>query len=116
MGEGEEREKMGERGSGTRTRGIGGTETGRDGIRAERGGCLARGKCKNAGIGVGAHLELLEVDGAVAVLVLELELARHELLVPRRVRGEDVKVVEQLAHLSLPVWVGRIASSVSVDG
>jgi hypothetical protein len=67
-------------------------------------------------LGVCAHLELLEVDGAVAVLVLELELARHELLVPRRVRGEDVKVVEQLAHLSLPVWVGRIASSVSVDG
>ena len=109
---------MGERGSGTRTRGIGGTETGRDGIRAERGGRLARGKCmkRMRELGVGAHLELLEVDGAVAVLVLELELSRHELLVPRRVRGEDVKVVEQLAHLSLPVWVGRIASSVSVDG
>ena len=68
-------------------------------------------------MGVGAHLELLEVDGAVAVLVLELELTRHELLVPRRVRGEDLKVVEQLAHLSLRVWVGRrIASPVSVDG
>ena len=57
---------------------------------------------------MGAHLELLEVDGAVAVDVVDLEqLARHELLVPRRVRGEDVQVVEQLAQLSLPVGWGE---------
>ena len=49
----------------------------------------------------GTHLELLERHRAVAVLVRDGELVRHELLVLGRVPGEDLQVLQKRGHLRL---------------